>query len=131
LSFFLYGNPFDFYFSHIIITMIHVAVAFCDKKADDNADKDIEIADLKIDIDKLKSELADAKARHQNELAEAEARHQKKLANVKADHNTICEILIDRIVNLQQKFLNEYKNHQKELNDLKTELNNMRNQYRA
>ena len=92
--------------------MTHVAVAFCDKKADDNADKDIEIADLKIDIDKLKSELADAKARHQNELAEAEARHQKELAKVKADHNTICNILIKGIVNLEQKFLNEYKNHQ-------------------
>jgi uncharacterized protein (DUF3084 family) len=74
LSFFLYGNPFDFYFSHIIITMTQGSVAFCiatafavfaayAKKTKADADKAKTDADkAKADADKAKADADKAKA---------------------------------------------------------------------
>ena len=97
--------------------MTHVSDAFCDKNCDNkaktDADKDIEIADLKTNIDKLKTELAEAKAQHQTELAKAKAQHQ-----------TINKMLIDTIIKLKQKILSEFNNHQ-------IQLENLRAHYRA
>ena len=84
MSFFLYGNPFDFYFSHIIVTMTHASVAFCimaafavfaasasakKAKADADADKakadnekaffDNEKANALADMNKANADLAD------------------------------------------------------------------------
>ena len=97
--------------------MTHVSDAFCDKNCDNkaktDADKDIEIADLKTNIDKLKTELAEAKAQHQTELAEA-----------KAYSKAINKMLIDTIIKLKQKILSEFNNHQ-------IQLENLRAHYRA
>ena len=108
--------------------MTHVSDAFCDKNCDNkaktDADKDIEIADLKTNIDKLKTELAEAKAQHQTELAKAKAQHQTELAKAKAQHQTINKMLIDTIIKLKQKILSEFNNHQ-------IQLENLRAHYRA
>ena len=93
--------------------MTHVSDAFCDKKADADAYKDIEIANLKTDINKLKSELAEAKAQHQTELAEA-----------KAYSEAIYKMLIDNIITLKEKILSEFNKHQ-------IQLENLRAHYRA
>ena len=97
--------------------MTHVSDAFCDKNCDNkaktDADKDIEIADLKTDIDKLNTELAEAKAQHQTELAKA-----------KAQYHTINKMLLDTIFNLKEKILSEFNKHQ-------IQLENLRAHYRA
>ena len=86
--------------------MTHVSDAFCDKNCDNkaktDADKDIEIADLKTNIDKLKTELAEAKAYSK----------------------AINKMLIDTIIKLKQKILSEFNNHQ-------IQLENLRAHYRA
>ncbi len=84
MSFFLYGNPFDFYFSHIIITMTQGSVAFCiatafavfaayAKKTKTDADKAKADADkAKADADKAKTDADKAKADADKAKADAD-----------------------------------------------------------
>ena len=115
MSFFLYGNPFNFYFSHIIDMMTRVSVAFCimtafavfaasasAKKAKADADADKAKADADkvfFDNEKAKNnEIANLKtelSKLQTELAEAKAQHRSEVDDIHTRRQTQFNQLLD------------------------------------
>ena len=110
MSFFLYGNPFNF--SHIVITMTHESVAFCimvafavfaasAKKAKAKADKakNDEIANLKTELDDIRTRyqtqfnllvdiLYKVDAMYKTELAEANGQHRTEVDDIRTRRQT-------------------------------------------
>jgi len=145
LSFFLYGNPFDFYFSHIIITMTQGSVAFCiatafavfaayAKKTKTDADKAKADADkAKADADKAKTDADKAKADADKAKADADKAKDDKIAELNTEIDFLQsskKIILDKYVNkiseFNQRTTNIFNNHTVEIDRLLTIINNLR-----